>query len=271
MIGSVTTTGTVLDRILTRTAADVAVRKTQTPLAALERRAADRNAPIDLASALRGPDVGVIAEIKRASPSRGEFPVIIDPAIVAKEYLTGGAAALSVLTDEPFFRGSLADLEAAATVAHHHGAPVLRKDFMIDAYQMIEALAYGADVILLIVAALDQPLLESLLREATDLGLSALVEVHTEEEMRRAADSGASIIGINNRDLKTFQVDLAVTERLAPLAPPDTLLVGESGIFAHADVERLQRAGVQAVLVGESLITAPDREAAVQTLRGSAA
>jgi indole-3-glycerol phosphate synthase len=269
MIGSVTTTGTVLDRILAQTVADVATRKSAIPFLSLERRAAARNAPIGLATALRGPDVGVIAEIKRASPSRGEFPVAVEPAIVANEYLAGGAAALSVLTDGPFFRGSLADLEAAAEVAHRQGVPVLRKDCMVDTSQMVEALAYGADVILLIVAALDQPLLESLLRQAKDLGLSALVEVHTEEEMRRADAAGASIIGINNRDLKTFKVDLAVTERLAPLAPSDALLIGESGIFSHADVERLRRAGVRAVLVGESLIVAPDRTAAVRALRGA--
>jgi indole-3-glycerol phosphate synthase len=266
-------TGTILDRILERTAADLAARKAALSLADLERRSADVPAPVGLRSALAGPGVAIIAEIKRASPSRGVFPVTVVPAEVAAAYLDGHAAALSVLTDEPFFRGSLADLAEAAAVAHGRAgpAPVLRKDFVLDPYQIAEARAWGADAVLLIVAALDDTALRELLANAASYGLDALVEVHDEPELSRAVAAGATLIGINNRDLRTFAVDLAVTERLAPLAPPGTVLVGESGIFTAADVDRLGRAGVAAVLVGEGLIRAPDRAAAVRALRGAPA
>jgi indole-3-glycerol phosphate synthase len=263
------TTGTILDRILARTAADVAERKDRVPLPALERLAADRPRPLDLRQAIAGPGVSVIAEIKRASPSRGVFPVLVDPPAVARAYLAGGAAALSVLTDRPFFHGGLADLSAAAEVAHawSTAAPVLRKDFVLDPYQIVEARAHGADAVLLIVAALSDPLLRALLAGARDLALGALVEVHDETELNRAVAAGADLIGVNNRDLRTFEVDLAVTERLAPLAPTGSVIVGESGIVDRADVARLGRAGAHAVLVGEGLILAPDRVAAVQALR----
>jgi indole-3-glycerol phosphate synthase len=157
---------------------------------------------------------------------------------------------------------------AASGVARPAGRPVLRKDFVLDEYQLTEALAHGADAVLLIVAALDQPLLNRLLQAATDQDLSVLVEVHDQEEMRRAVDAGAEIIGINNRDLRTFNVDLTVTERVAPLAPAGAVLVGESGVFTREDVVRLEQAGIDAVLVGESLIVAPDRPAAVRALLG---
>ncbi|MGH2533773.1 MAG: indole-3-glycerol phosphate synthase TrpC [Thermomicrobiales bacterium] len=268
MTGTVVETGTVLDRILVRTRTDLDARKRNRPIAALERLTVDRGAPWRLADALAGTEVAVIAEIKRASPSKGLFPVEVDPAAVAAEYLAGGAAALSVLTDEPFFRGSLDDLRAAAIVAHESKRPVLRKDFVLDEYQLIEALAYGADAVLLIVAALDQLLLARLYREANDLGLSVLVEVHEEEEMRRAAELGAEVIGINNRDLRSFTIDLSVTERVAPLAPAGAVLVSESGIFSYQEVRRLEQAGIDAVLVGESLIVASDRSAAVRALLG---
>lgn len=265
-------TGTILDRILARTAVDVAERKRATPIAVLDRMAQDRGGTVSLRSALGAPGLTVIAEIKRASPSRGRFPIEVDPAAVASEYLRGGAAALSVLTDGPFFQGSLDDLCDAATVAHlaTPPVPVLRKDFVIDEYQIHEALAFGADAVLLIVAALDQRALGDLLAASRRLGLDALVEVHDEAEMERAAAAGAEIIGINNRDLRTFQVDLAVTERLAPHAPAGALLVGESGIFTAEDAARLTAAGVDAILVGESLIVAPDRSAAVRSLAGIA-
>jgi indole-3-glycerol phosphate synthase len=264
-------TGTILDRILAQTTADVAVRKSTTPVAALERIARDRQAPVGLRSALARPGLSVIAEFKRASPSRGRFPVELDPAAVAAEYLRGDASGLSVLTDGPFFQGSLDDLSAAAAVAHRASpsAPVLRKDFVVDDYQIAEALAFGADAILLIVAALDQRTLTDLLTAARERGLGVLVEVHDEAELARAADAGAEVIGINNRDLHTFHVDLAVTERLAPLAPPETVLVGESGIFTVADAARLAAVGVDAILVGESLIVSPDRSAAVAALAGA--
>lgn len=265
-------TGTILDRILRRTEADVASRQANADMPALDAMATDRPAPVSLAAALAVPGISVIAEFKRASPSKGRFPVEVAPEEVAADYFEGGAAAMSVLTDEPFFQGSLRDMAAAAAVAHamDRPAPVLRKDFVIDEFQILEARAFGADALLLIVAALEQPALVRLLEATHSAGLEALVEVHNEEEMARAAAAGASIIGINNRDLHTFSLDLAVTERLAPLAPDDAIIVGESGIFTAADARRLANAGADAVLVGESLIVSPDRAAAVRTLRGTA-
>jgi indole-3-glycerol phosphate synthase len=268
MTGVFVETGTVLDRILAGTSADVAHRKRAIPVAKLEEQAANRDQPLSLKLALAAPGVGVIAEIKRASPSRGVFPVDVDPLAIARQYLDGGAAAISVLTDEPYFKGSMADLITAAAVAHTQGIPVLRKDFIVDEYQLTEARAIGADAILLIVAALEQPLIADLLTKANALGLDALVEVHDQEEMRRAIDAGAEIIGINNRDLRTFVVDLATTERLAPLAPASAILVAESGIYTRTDVERLEGLGIDAVLVGESLILAKDRTEAIRRLLG---
>lgn len=267
-MGASVATGTVLDKIMARTASDLAERRSQVTVAELERLASERPAPLSLRAALAGPGVSVIAEIKRASPSRGVFPVTVDPAQVATAYLDGGAAALSVLTDAPFFQGSLDDLRRASAIAHQadRPAPVLRKDFMLDPYQIIEAKAHGADAILLIVAALSDQQLRELRAAATEQGMDSLVEVHDEAEMERAVDLGAGLVGINNRDLRTFTVDLSVTERLAPLAPEGAVLVGESGIFSAADVQRLGRAGVSAVLVGEGLIVTPDRAAAVREL-----
>jgi indole-3-glycerol phosphate synthase len=272
MTASFVATGTILDRILERTASDVAIRKQQRSLSELEALKHDRPDPVSLHAALSQPGLSVIAEIKRGSPSRGRFPVEIDPAALAADYLAGGATALSVLTDEPFFQGTLVDMSEAATVAHNAQppAPVLRKDFVIDEYQIHEARAFGADAILLIVAALDQSALIDLQTTARQMGLDVLVEVHDEAEMERAVDAEASIVGINNRDLRTFNVDLAITERLAPLAPPEAVLVGESGIFTADDATRLAVVGVEAVLVGESLIVSHDRAAAIGSLRGVA-
>jgi indole-3-glycerol phosphate synthase len=212
--------------------------------------------------------MSVIAEIKRASPSRGTFPVAVEPASLARDYIAGGATAISVLTDEPFFQGSLGDLAAAARIAHAHVSPVpvLRKDFMVDPYQIAEARAHGADAVLLIVAALDDSALAELLATASAWGMDALVEVHDEREMERAAAVGAKVVGINNRDLKSFAVDLRVTERLAPLAPADAVIVAESGVFEPGDVKRLHEVGARAVLVGEAIVTAPDRAEAVKAL-----
>ncbi len=261
-------TGTILDKILARTATDLDARKSRRPLADLERIAASRPEPVSLHRALSGPGLAVIAEIKRASPSRGVFPVDVQPAIVAAEYIAGGAAGISVLTDEPFFRGSLADMEAAAEVAHSAKAqtPILRKDFTIDQYQIVEARAHGADAILLIVAALDDLQLKELLAAARAWDLDAIIEVHNEFELERASIAGATIVGINNRDLKTFTVDLATTERLAPLVPEGALVVAESGVFGVAEIERLAAAGADAVLVGEGLIASANRPEAVRAL-----
>ena len=187
---------------------------------------------------------------------------------MAHDYIAGGAAAISVLTDEPFFQGGLGDLHAAASVAGtaERPVPVLLKDFVIDPYQIVEARAHGADAVLLIVAALEDGALAELLAAAMAQGMDALVEVHDEREMERAAVVGANVVGINNRDLKSFAVDLGVTGRLAPFAPIDAVIVAESGVFGGSDVKRLHDAGAHAVLVGEGLITASDRAAAVQAL-----
>ena len=261
-------TGTILDEILARTAADLAGRKITIPVSDLESAARSRPAPLSLRAALAGPEMSVIAEIKRASPSRGTFPVDVDPANVASDYISGGAAAISVLTDEPFFQGSLGDLEVTAGVARAGARPVpiLRKDFVVDPYQIVEARAHGADAVLLIVAALDDALLADLLGAAAPMEMDALVEVHDEREMERAAAAGANLVGINNRDLRNFVVDLSVSERLAPIAPDHAVIVAESGIFGPGDVKRLHDAGAHAVLVGERLVTAPDRAAAIEAL-----
>lgn len=267
---TVLTTGTILDRILARTATDLLDRKQRTSLNALERRVAGQPRPVGLRAALAAPPISVIAEIKRASPSRGVFPISVEPATVAAQYLDGGAAALSVLTDQPFFQGSLEDLAAAAAVAHSRPTPVpvLRKDFVIDPYQILEGRAHGADAFLLIVSALDDRALRDLLAAGAMYGMDALVEVHDEAELDRVVAAGATLIGVNNRDLRTFAVNLGVAERLAPRMPPGAVIVGESGIATRADVERLEQAGVSSVLVGESLIVAPDRAAAVRRLLG---
>lgn len=270
MTSSLKETGTYLDRILQQTARDLDVRKTQIPVADLQARIATMSPPISVVPALQRETVGVIAEFKRASPSRGTFPVQITPEDVAKAYIDGGVAAISCLTDEPFFKGSLADLETVAGVAStaEPPVPVLRKDFIIDAYQIDEARACGASMVLIIVAALDDRKLREFREYAESLGMSALVEVHDVEESVRAVGSGATIIGINNRNLRTFDVDLAVTESVAPMLPSGTVVVGESGIFTRNHVERLSHSGVDAVLVGESLILQDDRAAAVRQITG---
>jgi len=263
-------TGTYLDRILVQTAKDIAARKALISIDALREMAANQPAPVDVEAALNRDRVTVIAEIKRASPSKGTFPVSVVPSEIAAAYIDGGAAAISCLTDEPFFKGSLTDLEAVTRTAYAARNPigVLRKDFMLDRYQIDEARAFGASCILLIAAALDDGALADLHAYARSLRLSVLVEVHDEEEARRAVGLGATLIGINNRDLRTFHVDLGTTERIAPLLPEGTTVVGESGIFTEGDVSRLANAGVAAVLVGESLIMQEDRAAAVRALAG---
>lgn len=251
-------TGTYLDRILLRTAADLEARMAKQSLEDLTARAAQRGPALSLSAALDKPNVAVISEIKRASPSKGRFRVEIEPDAVARDYINGGASAISVLTDEPFFEGSLADMESAANESAGR-VPILRKDFVIDRFQLVEARAYGADAALLIVAALTQEQLVSLSEAAAELGLSTLVEIHNEAELERAVAANASVIGINNRDLHSFHVDLAVSERLLPLCPADSVVVSESGIFTRDDVERVASAGAAAILVGEALITSLDR------------
>jgi indole-3-glycerol phosphate synthase len=264
------TTGTYLDRILERTAFDLPGRKRIIPAPELASIATSVSPAVPFEQLLQQDRVSVIAEFKRASPSKGRFPVEIEPARVADEYIAGGARGISCLTDEPFFQGSLQDLDAVVQQAHaaKPAVGVLRKDFMIDAYQIDEARAHGADCILLIVAALDDAQLVVFHEHAAALGMSALVEVHDEGELERAMKSGATLLGVNNRDLRTFNVDLATTERIASSLPSGVTLVAESGIFTVEDVQRMAAAGAAAVLIGESLIVHPSRVNALQELAG---
>jgi indole-3-glycerol phosphate synthase len=256
----------ILDDILARTRADLAVRREQVSQAVLEAACAELAPARSLAAALRRPGaVSCIAEHKRRSPSAGWIRQGSDVAEVARAYAGAGAAALSVLTDEPFFGGSLDDLRAARAVA---AVPILRKDFMIDRYQVLEARAAGADAILLIVSALADPEITGLLAAAREAGVEALVEVHDRPELDRALALGATIVGINNRDLRTFTLDRELAIRLRALVPPDRVVVAESGIRDAADVERLRAAGVDAMLVGETLMRAPDPGAALAGLLG---
>jgi indole-3-glycerol phosphate synthase len=264
------TRGTYLDRILDNTLAELQARKRERPFADVAAAARQAPAALPFGQALRSTGVTVIAEVKRASPSKGAIAPESVATDVARAYLAGGAAAISVLTDERFFGGSLDDLSAVAGHARAHipPTPVLRKDFMLDEYQLAEARAAGASAALLIVAALDDSHLRDLLSAANAFDLEALVEVHDVAELERALAAGATIVGVNNRDLRSFHVDLATTERVVAEAPPHVTLVGESGIRDRADVARLGRAGVHAVLVGETLMRARDRAAAVRELRG---
>lgn len=231
----------------------------------LERLAADLvNRHRDFAAALRQAPA-IIAEIKKASPSRGLLTHDFNPIRTARQYEAGGAAAMSVLTDEDFFQGSLADLEAARAAVH---LPVIRKDFTIDPLHVIEAAAHGADAILLIAAILDSLEMRQLRELAESLGLAALVEVHTADELAAAIDSGARLIGVNNRDLHTFEVRLSLSLDLAPAIPSDAIRVAESGIFTPADVHTLLDAGYHAFLVGEALMKSADPAEAVRQLRG---
>ncbi len=254
---------TYLDAIVERRRRDLEARKAAMPLASLMARAKDLPPPLDFAAALRGPGIRVIAEVKRASPSRGPIAPGADPVAVARGYARAGAAAISVLTEEHHFMGHI-DFLPAIKRALPQGPPLLRKDFIIDPYQVYEARAYQADALLLIVASLTDAELRELQGLARRLGLQCLVEVHAEEEARRAVESGAEVIGINNRDLRTFVTTLETTERIRPMIPAGRVVVSESGIGSRDDVRRLAAWGVNAFLIGEALMASPDPGARLQ-------
>lgn len=258
----------VLSEILAHKAREVAAAKARRSPAAVAADARATRDPVrSLYAALTAsPRPRVIAELKRRSPSRGEIRPDFAPAAIAKAYAEAGAAALSVLTDERFFGGHLDFLRIARAEAP---IPILRKDFTIDPYQIDEARAAGADAVLLIVAALAPGQLSELHACAGEAGLDALVEVHDEVELERALALEARIVGVNNRDLRSFQTDLTTTERLARRVPPGVVLVAESGIFRHEDIQRLEAAGAHACLVGESLMREADVGAALRRLRGA--
>lgn len=246
---------TVLDEIIAGVRIDLAEREAGTSLDVLKKRVGRVPDPRDALAVLRAKRVAVIAEVKRRSPSRGELAGIPDPAALATEYELAGAAAISVLTEQRRFGGSLADLDAVRVAVE---VPVLRKDFVVSPYQVWEARAHGADLVLLIVAALDQPRLVGLLERIESLGMTALVEVHDEDETMRALDAGARLIGVNARDLRTLTVDRTIFARLAPLVPPGVLKVAESGVRGPHDLLAYAADGADAVLVGEAAVTGGD-------------
>jgi len=256
---------TILDDIFAYKRTELVKRKQARPLTDVQAEAARAAPPRDFVAALRESSSrpALIAEVKRASPSRGLLVEDFDPLRLARTYQQNGAAAISVLTDEHFFQGHLDDLRA---IREEVDLPLLRKDFVFDPYQVYEARTAGADAVLLIVAMLSDEELHTLHRLARELGMMALIEVHDEAELRRALALRPRLIGVNNRDLGTFAVDLATTERLRPFVPPDVTLVAESGIHTAADIDRLVRIGADAMLVGESLVVAEDTGAKVRQL-----
>ncbi len=255
----------ILDRIVEVKKREVALAKARMPLDALERALGGAPPGRDFAAALNAVPCAVIAEIKRASPSKGRFCEDFRPRDIAAAYEAGGAAAISVLTDETFFEGADAHL---AEVRREAGLPVLRKDFVIDEYQIVEARLLGADAVLLIAGILGEDRLRDYVARTASLGMTALVEVHSGGELDKALRAGAVLIGINNRDLATFRTDLATTRELAPLVPAGIPVVAESGIHSRSDVEHLLEAGVHAFLVGEALMRAVDPAAKLKEFLG---
>lgn len=253
----------MLDEILEGVRADLTARQRAVPLDGLKEAAGKAPAARNVVAAFKGGDVAVIAEVKRASPSKGALAAIADPASLAMDYEAGGARVISVLTEPRRFGGSLEDLAAVREAVQ---VPVLRKDFIVSSYQLWEARAYGADMVLLIVAALEQNALVSLVERALSIDLVPLVEVHTEDELDRALDAGARVLGVNARNLATLEVDRSVFGRLAPRVPEGIVKIAESGIRGPHDLLAYAAAGADAVLVGESLVTGKDPRSAVADL-----
>lgn len=253
----------VLDSIIEGVREDLAKRRRS--LGQLHEEMSQAAAPLDAHLALQGAEMKVIAEVKRSSPSKGALSDITDPAALAEQYQAAGASVISVLTEERRFKGSLADLTAVRSKVT---IPILRKDFMIDEYQFFEARAHGADVILLIVAALAKSQLRDFYDLATELGMAALIEVHTADELERAMEISPRIVGVNSRNLKTLDVDPAAFAQLIPQIPSDVIRVAESGISSRIDVEFAQKHGAGAILVGEALVTSANPTLAMRTLLG---
>ena len=257
---------TVLDKIVAAKRREIAAARQRTPLAELERRLPNAPPCRDFFAALAAPGpIRLIAEVKKASPSAGIIRADFDPVSIAQTYAQHGAACLSVLTDEEFFEGRLDYLTQVRSAVE---LPVLRKDFVLDSYQVVEARAAGADAVLLIAECLDDCQLRKLHNEIVALGMTPLVELYDPENLPRVLEAGATLIGVNNRDLRTFAVDLEHTLRLRRQIPAECVMVSESGIASRADAERLEAAGVDAMLVGESLMRQPDIGAAVDVLLG---
>jgi indole-3-glycerol phosphate synthase len=253
----------VLDSIIEGVREDLARRRK--PLSQIHEQMSQAPIALDAYGALLGEQMKVIAEVKRSSPSKGELSTIADPASLAEQYQEAGASVISVLTEERRFKGSLADL---AAVRARVTIPILRKDFMVDEYQFFEARAYGADVVLLIVAALSKSQLRDFYDVATELGMASLIEVHTADELERALEISPKIVGVNSRNLKTLEVSQEAFADLIPRIPPALIRVAESGIASRADVEFAQNAGANAILVGEALVTSGDPKLAMRTLLG---
>jgi indole-3-glycerol phosphate synthase len=254
----------ILDRIVSYNLEGLEHKKRELPLAELQRMASQQSPTLNMASVLRGDGIRLIAEVKKASPSRGLIRSDFNPVEIAEIYAGNGAAAISILTEARHFQGSLDHLKNIRKVLTDK--PLLRKDFIVDPYQVYESRAYGADSLLLIVALLSLETLKELLRLSHELNMTCLVEVHSEAEVEIALKSEAGIIGINNRDLNTFDVDIATTERLIPLIPKERIVVSESGIKSRDDIEKLRRSGIDAVLIGEYLMSAPDVGARIREL-----
>ncbi len=258
---------TILDKIVATKREEIVAAKQAGSQAVLETKLDAAPQSRDFFAALdRGDDIKLIAEVKKASPSKGVIREDFDPIEIAKTYAQHGATCLSVLTDKPYFQG---DLSYLREIRQHVDAPLLRKDFLLDPYQVVEARANGADAVLLIAECLPGDELPQLLAKVRELGMTALVELYEPENLSRVIDSGARLIGVNNRDLRTFEVDLNHTVNMRQQMPSDRLVVGESGIHTRTDVEKLAAAGVGAILVGESLMRSDDIGAAVKTLLGT--